>query len=147
MRKRVAVELGKRHGRLVVIAVDLKMGRHPASLVRCDCGSERPMRNYQLSGRKPPVSCGCRQARHGHARKVTGRMTPEYRAWRDMHHRCEKPNNRRYASYGGRGIRVCARWSQFENFFEDMGKRPTPNHSLDRLDNDGDYTVDETLAA
>ena len=67
------------------------------------------------------------------------RATPEYIAWLDMKQRCANPKNASYPNYGGRGIRVCARWMHsFDNFLVDIGSRP-PGHSLDRIDNDGDY--------
>ncbi len=66
--------------------------------------------------------------------------TPEYRAWFSMRNRCEKEGHRRYSDYGGRGIKVCERWSSFENFYADMGQRPSAGHSLDRKDNDGPYS-------
>ena len=75
---------------------------------------------------------------HGHAQRG-GKRSPEYRCWDGMHQRCRNPKQKRYASYGGRGIRVCERWSLFVNFFEDMGPKPTPEHTLDRIDNDGNY--------
>src|SRR3990167_7991121 len=56
-----------------------------------------------------------------------------------MRERCSNPNSSAYPNYGGRGIRVCERWNEFINFYEDLGKRPT-NHSLDRIDTNGDYT-------
>lgn len=65
--------------------------------------------------------------------------TREYRIWWDMNNRCLKPKTKRYESYGGRGIKVCSEWLNFENFFRDMGHRPTPKHSLDRINNDGNY--------
>jgi hypothetical protein len=69
-----------------------------------------------------------------------GKMqTPEYRPWVGMRQRCNDPNYHHYKNYGGRGIRVCARWDYFENFLADMGPRPTPAHSLDRIDNNGNY--------
>ena len=74
--------------------------------------------------------------------KTTHRMTktPEYKAWDSMKQRCFNPNHKRYSDWGGRGIKVCDRWkNSSENFLADMGLKPTPKHSLDRIDNDGDY--------
>lgn len=68
-----------------------------------------------------------------------GRGLPEYNVWRSMRKRCLKPNTRHYALYGGRGIQVCERWSDFGVFLSDMGRRPSPQHSIDRKDNDGHY--------
>jgi len=66
--------------------------------------------------------------------------TPEYIAWQDMKTRCFNPNYKRYPNWGGRGITVCDRWlNSSENFLADMGLKPTVKHSLDRINNDGDY--------
>lgn len=65
--------------------------------------------------------------------------TVENKAWRAMKNRALNPNCPKYHRYGGRGIGVCGRWMTFENFFADMGLRPSDEHSLDRIDNDGDY--------
>ena len=67
-------------------------------------------------------------------------MTAEYQAWCDAKHRCGNPKNRAYRYYGGRGITMCPSWREnFETFFADMGPRPGPAYSLDRIDNDGPY--------
>lgn len=63
----------------------------------------------------------------------------EYIAWQLLRQRCNNPKNPRYNRYGGRGISVCERWSRFENFYADMGDKPDPKLSIDRIDNDGNY--------
>lgn len=74
---------------------------------------------------------------HGHA---AGRKSPEYVAWRAMKVRCFNPEHKSYPAYGGRGIKVCARWrDSFEAFLADMGPRPTRRHTLERTDNHGSY--------
>lgn len=66
--------------------------------------------------------------------------TVENKAWRAMKNRALNPNCPKYHRYGGRGITVCVRWMKFENFYADMGLRPSGDHSLDRIDNDGPYS-------
>jgi hypothetical protein len=66
--------------------------------------------------------------------------TPEYNAWRNLKYRCYKTDHPEYKNYGARGITVCGRWlDAFQNFFEDMGPRPSRSHSIDRIDNAGNY--------
>lgn len=67
------------------------------------------------------------------------RKTVEYYAWSSMWTRCTNPKYELYHRYGGRGITVCDRWKSFDNFLEDMGKRPLGKHSLGRIENDGNY--------
>lgn len=65
---------------------------------------------------------------------------PENKIWHAMKGRCYNPNNDHFVHYGGRGITICDRWKDsFENFLADMGERPSPEHSIDRIDNDGPY--------
>lgn len=67
--------------------------------------------------------------------------TPEYTAWLSMKNRCYIKSNKAYHVYGGRGIKVCSRWRRnYSKFLEDMGRRPTPQHSLDRIDNSKGYS-------
>ena len=75
--------------------------------------------------------------RHGETTETT--KSPEYVVWSSMRDRCNNPRNQRFARYGGRGISVCERWNDFANFLEDMGRRPTLNHTIERMNNDGSY--------
>lgn len=85
-------------------------------------------------------STGRFQRRHGHGRGFKNdAASPTYQCWNSMKDRCLNSNNACYSDYGGRGIKVCDRWLVFENFLADMGERPT-GLSLDRKDNNGDYT-------
>jgi len=74
--------------------------------------------------------------------------TPEHVAWKHMKDRCYNPRSQRYDRYGARGIRVCERWRRsFVKFYEDLGPRPSPAHSLERLDNDGNYEPSNVMWA
>jgi hypothetical protein len=66
---------------------------------------------------------------------------PEFKVWQNMRARCYDSNHDHYLNYGGRGIAVCKRWQSFKNFLADMGKRPSPRHSIERRENDGNYTL------
>lgn len=74
---------------------------------------------------------------HGHA--TGGKVSSEYSSWRKMMLRCYNPNAPRFDRYGGRGITVYEPWHRFEAFFASMGQKPTPQHTLDRIENDGNY--------
>lgn len=78
-----------------------------------------------------------RWCKHGHAKG--GVMSPEFCTWNHIKGRCENPANNQYHNYGGRGIKLCPRWRDFRNFLADMGAKPSQYHSIDRLNNDGDY--------
>ena len=62
-----------------------------------------------------------------------------YRTWQGIRNRCNNPNAIAYKNYGGRGIKICSRWDKFELFVADMGEKPTEQHTIDRIDNNGDY--------
>lgn len=85
--------------------------------------------------------------RHGESRQrplhpvLLPPMTAEYRCWAGMKQRCCNPNQPAFRHYGGRGISICERWlNSYENFLADMGRKPSPKHSIDRIDNDGPYS-------
>ena len=110
----------------------------------CDCGAESEVKSGNLRSGKSK-SCGCfnlaqirkRNTKHAHANR--GAKTPEYQTWCRMMKRCYTPSDPRYHYYGGRGISVCMRWHSYPSFFSDMGPRPSPKHSIDRINNDGNY--------
>ncbi len=111
----------------------------------CDCGKNIDVRLRSLR-QGNTKSCGCYsivvQKENAIKRNTTHNLskTSEYKTWRSMKHRCFNSNNKHYRHYGGRGITVCERWSEsFINFYNDMGPKPTPLHSIDRIDVNGNY--------
>lgn len=116
------------------------VGKQPAWLCRCDCGTEKTILGMHLRAGKP-VDCGCTFAARQSAAHIRHGMTdtPEWRAWKSMLERCLNDNHPSWGHYGGRGIKVCKRWLTFENFYADMGPRPD-GLTLDRLDNSRGYT-------
>jgi len=128
--------IGKQYGKLVVLKMTSQ--RKYRSVVwkcRCDCGNIVYVQSGALQSGNTQ-SCGCLNLgnlKHGMSKSV------EHRTWRAMIDRCTNPNNKKYLDYGGRGITICERWlgeDGFIHFFEDMGPRPSNNHSIDRKDND-----------
>lgn len=91
------------------------------------------------------TSCGCEQKVRTSAALTThgasAARSPTYRTWKEMRNRCRNPAATQWRWYGGRGVKVCARWETFENFLADMGPRPQ-GASIDRVNPDGDYTPD-----
>jgi len=112
-------------------------------LCRCSCGNYHAVDANRLSSKRIK-SCGCKKPIPSTKTKVKKDFVfteqPEYSTWMNMKAICYNPNNPAYNDYGGRGIQVCDRWLEsFENFYNDMGKKPTSKHSLDRIDVNGDY--------
>lgn len=134
---------GERYGYLLVIGKSFRDGSCTRVPCRCDCGTPHLATASGLR-RGATTSCGCHSAdhllKHGYARKKARR--PEYTTWASMMSRCTNPNEPSFANYGARGIGVCSRWLQFENFLADMGPHPGPELSLDRIDVNAGYNKD-----
>lgn len=135
--------VGTTQGRLVVLS-RLPDKRDPDGhqrryfLVRCECGTERAMREVVLR-RNSTISCGCWRLENHTTHGLSG--TPIFEKWHAMHERCSGRNGRSFRDYAARGIKVCERWSGpdgMRNFLDDMGQPPL-GMTLDRIDNDGDY--------
>lgn len=141
---------GHRFGRLLVLERATSVTRHTRWLCRCDCGETVSVYAHSLR-RGFTRSCGClrREAareiieiNRGLEPNLIHGMTesPEYRSWCHMKQRCLNPNSIRYERWGGRGIKICPQWlNSFETFYADVGERPSPIHSIDRINNDGNY--------
>jgi hypothetical protein len=136
------IEPGQQFGRLTVLHVSNRRdpnGSRRCSTCVCTCGKKKVVRNQSLR-RGSSQSCGCLVREHAARFRTHGATdTPEYQAWRNMLSRCYNPNWPKFSDYGGRGIRVCLRWRSrgflcrgFRAFIQDMGKRPTRFHSLER---------------
>jgi hypothetical protein len=110
---------------------------------RCECGASINVCTSNL-GRGHTESCGClkqEKLKAGTTKTHGQTRTSEYQSWIGAKARCENPNQAKYHRYGGRGITMCQRWrDSFEAFFADMGPKPSPKHSIDRIDNDGPYS-------
>lgn len=145
--------IGNQYGRLTVIAFAgwryfPSGARNPEIYCACSCGNSiKADCSNVRSGHT--TSCGCASSRHKrtqlrHGHMVGKKPSHEYRVWRDMNNRCNRPTTKAYHSYGGRGIAVCERWMEgiqgaFDRFLSDMGLAPSASHSIDRKDVNGNY--------
>lgn len=108
----------------------------------CDCGNEKVVnKNYLLTG--DTKSCGClyiKKAKTMNKKYRNSGHRKEYNAWLDAKRRCYDKNNSQYCNYGGRGVKMSEDWTNdFDAFFDEIGKAPTPKHQLDRINNDKGY--------
>lgn len=130
---------GLKFGRLTVLA--RRNSNHPATwMCQCVCGNIKVFLGGNLTNGYTK-SCGCLHKERASEANVKHGLcrTPEYMVWAGMLQRCNNPNAPHYECYGGRGIKVCKEWTQFEKFLRDMGKRPSSKHSINRINNDLGY--------
>lgn len=132
--------LGKRYEKLIVDEFAYQKNAHYYWKCLCDCGNHCFVPTHTLNSNRQK-SCGClkNELAKQRATKHGGFGTPEYACWNSILSRTYWKSANSFQRYGARGIQVCDRWLKFENFLEDMGKRPSKNHSIDRIDNDGNY--------
>lgn len=136
-------ERGNRYGRLVVVGrAKNSATNHVMWNCVCDCGG-KTITSANTLRQGQSKSCGClmkellskRSKTHGKSK------TKQYSIWRSMLRRCYDKSCKYYSYYGGRGITVCKRWRvSYQNFLDDMGDRPSDGHSIDRVNNNGNYT-------
>jgi hypothetical protein len=130
---------GQRFGSLTAIRRDGKIGDHCAWICQCDCGSQSRVAagNLRCGNIR---SCGCQHSAKSHGLARQGQKAPEYSSWIAMKARCFRENHIAFRHYGGRGITVCDEWrNDFAAFLGHIGPKPSPAHSVDRIDNDGNY--------
>lgn len=151
MNTKYKIEIGTKKNRLTFIdyaGYKIQPSGQRKTLIKCkcDCGKEVIiLKSHFVSSNT--VSCGCSKKenaknlgssnlKHGEAINVS----LEYNSWTAMKNRCYNKNFKFYKYYGGRGIEVCQTWIEsFEDFVKDMGRRPSKNFSLDRIDVNGNY--------
>lgn len=134
--------IGEKFGRLTVVELLESDDRgHARWRCECECGGQTICKTDVLR-RGQSKSCGCLQRE-----SVTKKNTTHGKAgtalhvrWKGLLGRCNNHNHAAYPDYGGRGITICERWLNFENFAADMGEPPTPVHTIERIDNDKGYS-------
>lgn len=143
------IEADSKIGDCVFLGYAEKIDKFSRGRFKCFCGNEFENRISRVSS---GGSCGCKKIAHGkkstawltqaltkHGYSLSKSVRSEYSTWNTMKARCLNPKNKSFHSYGGRGISLCDRWLKFNNFIIDMGDKPSTRHSIDRINNDGNY--------
>ncbi len=129
--------IGKKFNRLLVLGFFGRVNQRLYYTCLCDCGNKKTIIGTSLRTKKSQ-SCGClrieRITKHNLLR------SSEYMSWTCMKRRCENPKSDSFKYYGARGISFCREWSNFKKFYEDMGEKPSKKHTLERIDNNGNYS-------
>lgn len=132
---------GRVFGKFKVVGYHEKRNGQHRFTCECECGARKSVIAQSLRDGKSK-SCGCAHmnALRDKTRKHGGRQSPEYTVWIGMKARCSNPNSLAYKNYGGRGITVCERWNKsFQSFLDDMGPRPSAEHTIERTNNNLGY--------
>lgn len=123
--------VGQKFGKWTILEIFIKKNRSHYKVL-CDCGNTSTPASYHVI-KGLTLSCySCAAKKHGYLN------TPTYRSWNGARTRCNNKNNKDFKDYGGRGIKMCQRWDNFQNFLDDMGEKPK-GLTLDRIDNNGNY--------
>jgi hypothetical protein len=140
--------IGKKFNKWTVLEIGPILKKNRTCLCECECGNKKLIVCYNLKsgGSKGCKECAIKEmkirpsANISHGQTKRHKCSSEYLAWGAMKTRCYNKKSRNYKNYGARGIIVCDRWlDSFENFFQDMGKKLSNKHSLDRIDNNKNY--------
>lgn len=134
--------VGEKHKMLLVVGENCRRNGQIFWDCICDCGNKKTLSTAKLRGQYP-ISCGCHRKSFKKETCLGLTRSPSYPCYAAMKTRVLNKNHINYDCYGGRGIKICDRWlgkDGAKNFIFDMGDRPSNKHSLDRIDNNGDYT-------
>ena len=136
--------LDKRFGKLTIIE---KLGKRSTRgeiwwLYLCDCGEKRPAKGTRLRNGQTTrcPKCWLKEKKWGGFFRIDSPQKRVHGIWNQMQRRCNDKRSHGWKIYGGRGIKVCERWKSAISFYEDMGLPPSKQHTLDRINSDGDYT-------
>lgn len=140
--KRIITKAGSFFSDWTALSDCYRVGKQAYIRCRCICGTEADVNVYNLKAGKSK-GCGCKHDERISQSKTRHGLsdTTEHFTWMNMRRRCENPKDKAFHNYGGRGIFVCERWrTSFDNFISDMGLKPTPRHTIERINNDGPYS-------